>query len=97
MRELGQRYGSEALSIESMIRESPELGERIDDRAPFRWAEVLYVLKNEYVERIDDLVDRRLGAFLLAPGVDLREKIERWLRLRQESGLINCELAESRP
>jgi|HubBroStandDraft_6_1064221.scaffolds.fasta_scaffold27681_2 glycerol-3-phosphate dehydrogenase len=95
--ELWQRYGSEALSIESMIRESPELDERIDDRAPFFWAEVVYALENEYVERIDDLVDRRLGAFLLAPGVDLREKIERWLRLRQESGLINCELAESRP
>ena len=97
LRELWQSYGSEALLIESMICESRELGSKIDDRAPFRWAEVLYVLKNEYVERIDDLVDRRLGGFLLAPDALLREKIESWLRLRQESGLTNCEFAESRP
>jgi glycerol-3-phosphate dehydrogenase len=97
LRELWQRFGSEAISIDTMIRESPELGERIDHRAPFSWAEVVYTIEKEYVERVDDLVDRRLGAFLLAPGVELREKIESWLRLRQESGLTKCGLAESRP
>jgi glycerol-3-phosphate dehydrogenase len=79
VRDLWSRYGSEALTIDSLILDSPELAERIDNRAPFRWAEVVYSLKNEYVERVDDLVDRRLGAFLLAPGIDLRDKIERWI------------------
>jgi hypothetical protein len=58
---------------------------------------VIYALENEYVERIDDLLDRRLGTFLLAPDVDLREKIEHWLRDRQEAGLTSRGLAESRP
>jgi len=79
VRELWSRYGSEALTIDSLICDSPELAERIDSRVPFRWAEVVYSMRNEYVERVDDLVDRRLGAFLLAPGIDLRDKIERWI------------------
>jgi glycerol-3-phosphate dehydrogenase len=96
-RELWQRYGSEALAIESLIRDVPELGQPIDARAPFCWAEVVYAMEHEYVERIDDLLDRRLGTFLLAPDVDLLEKIERWLRDRQEAGLTSNRLAESRP
>jgi glycerol-3-phosphate dehydrogenase len=96
LRKLWERYGSEALAIGSLIRQTPELGEPIDNRAPFCWAEIVYALEHEYVERIDDLVDRRLGAFLLAPGVDLREKIENWLRERPELGLATRGLAESR-
>ncbi len=97
LRELWQRYGSEAFLIESLIRKAPELTQPIDARAPYFWAEVIYALENEYVERIDDLLDRRLGTFLLAPDVDLREKIEHWLRDRQEAGLMSRGLAESRP
>ena len=65
--------------------------------APFCWAEVIYAMEHEYVEQIDDLVDRRLGAFLLAPQADLRAKIEAWLRERQQAGLLPQGLAESRP
>ncbi len=79
VRDLWSRYGSEALTIDSLIRDAPELAERIDSRVPFLWAEVVYSMKNEYVERVDDLVDRRLGAFLLAPEIDLQDKIERWV------------------
>lgn len=95
VRELWQRYGCEALAIEALVRDKPELGEQIDGRAPYCWAEVVYAMEHEYVERIDDLIERRLGAFLLAPDVALREKIERWLRDRQQSGLITPGVAES--
>ena len=54
-------------------------------------------MQHEYVEQIDDLVDRRLGAFLLAPQADLRGKIGAWLRERQQAGLLPQGLAESRP
>jgi glycerol-3-phosphate dehydrogenase len=80
-----------------LIRESPELAEPIDNRAPFCWAEVVYSLRNEYVERIDDLIDRRLGAFLLAPGIDLRDKIERWMQQNQASVPDGLCLAVSHP
>jgi glycerol-3-phosphate dehydrogenase len=97
LRELWSRYGCEALAIESLIRQAPELAEPIDPRAPFCWAEVVYAMEHEYVEQIDDLVDRRLGAFLLAPQADLRGNIEAWLRERQQAGLLPQGLAESRP
>jgi len=97
LRELWQRYGSDALAIESMIRDAPELGQRIDNRAPYLWAEVVFAIENEYVERIDDLVDRRFGTFLLAPDVDLRETIECWLRDRQQTVPPSWGLAEARP
>jgi glycerol-3-phosphate dehydrogenase len=97
LRELWSRYGCEALAIESLIREAPDLAKLIDPQAPFCWAEVVYAIEHEYVEQIDDLVDRRLGAFLLAPQADLRGKIEAWLRERQQAGLLTPRLAESRP
>jgi len=76
LKELWSRYGSQARSIEQRITASPELGEAIDARAPFVWAEVEHALEHEYVERLDDLLDRRLGAFLLAPECDLGPKIQ---------------------
>jgi glycerol-3-phosphate dehydrogenase len=97
LRELWSRYGCEALAIESLIREAPELAGPIDPRAPFCWAEIVYAMEHEYVEQIDDLVDRRLGAFLLAPQADLRGKIGAWLRERQQAGLLPQGFAESRP
>lgn len=96
LRELWSRYGSEALAINSIIRDSPQLAEQIDRRAPYCWAEVVYSLKSEYVERIDDLVDRRLGAFLLAPGIDLKDTIERWIAEHRDSVTDGQSFAGSR-
>ena len=73
------------------MREEPDLGEQIDTRAPYRWAEVVYVMENEYVERLDDLLDRQLGELLLAPQVPLREKIQRWLSEHKTSRPVECE------
>jgi glycerol-3-phosphate dehydrogenase len=80
-----------------LIRDSPGLAARIDNDAPFCWAEVVYSLANEYVERIDDLLDRRLGAFILAPGIDLAEKTERWILEHQGSALDGRHFAGSQP
>jgi glycerol-3-phosphate dehydrogenase len=81
LRDLWSRYGAAARSIERLANE-PELSERIDPGAPFVWAEVEHALDHEWVERLDDLLDRRLGAFLLAPECDLRPIIARWLEAR---------------
>jgi glycerol-3-phosphate dehydrogenase len=80
---LWSRYGSHARLIEQRMAESPEWAAPIDPRARFVWAEVEYALEHEYVERLDDLLDRRLGAFLLAPGCDLGPKIADWLAARR--------------
>jgi glycerol-3-phosphate dehydrogenase len=82
LKELWSRYGSHARWIEQRMAESPELATPIDPRARFVWAEVEYALEHEYVERLDDLLDRRLGAFLLAPGCDFGPKIADWLAAR---------------
>src|ERR1700733_950379 len=82
VRELWSRYGVEARSIERRLANEPELAERIDPRAPFVWAEVEHALEREWVERLEDLLDRRLGGFLLAPECDLRPIIARWLEAR---------------
>jgi glycerol-3-phosphate dehydrogenase len=87
LRALWNRYGSNALVIDRLIDASPEQGQLIDERAPFVWAEVVYAVEHEFVERLDDLVERRLGAFLLAPDVLLAEKISQFLGL-DESGLV---------
>jgi glycerol-3-phosphate dehydrogenase len=79
LKALWNRYGSHARLIEQRMAESPELAAPIDPRAPFVWAEVDYALEHEYVERLDDLLDRRLGVFLLAPGCDLGPKIADWM------------------
>ena len=68
----------------------------IDPRAPFVWAEVDYALEHEYVERMEDLLDRRLGAFLLAPECDLGPKIANWLAARNRPTLVPQICAESR-
>jgi glycerol-3-phosphate dehydrogenase len=87
LRDLWSRYGSNALAIERLIDAAPEHGQRIDPNAPYLWAEVFYAVEYEFVERLDDLVERRLGAFLLAPNAPLAEKISRILGL-DASGLI---------
>ena len=81
LRDLWSRYGAAARSIERLANE-PELSERIDPGVRFVWAEVEHALDHEWVERLDDLLDRRLGAFLLAPECDLRPIIARWLEAR---------------
>jgi glycerol-3-phosphate dehydrogenase len=82
LRDLWSRYGAAARSIEQRLTNEPELAERIDPSAPFVWAEVEHALEHEWGERLDDLLDRRLGAFLLAPECDLRPKIAGWLAAR---------------
>jgi glycerol-3-phosphate dehydrogenase len=97
LKELWGRYGSQAHAIEQRISASPELADAIDPGAQFVWGEVDYALEHEYVERMDDLLDRRLGAFLLAPECDLGPKIATWLTARNRPSLIPEVCAEARP
>jgi glycerol-3-phosphate dehydrogenase len=85
LKELWSRYGSYARSIEQRILAAPELEGAIDPRAPFVWAEVEYAFEHEYVERVDDLLERRLGTFLLAPECNLAPKIADWLSAQSDS------------
>jgi glycerol-3-phosphate dehydrogenase len=89
LKELWGRYGSRAHSIEQRMIDSPDLAGAIDPRAPFVWAEVEHCVEHESVERLDDLLDRRLGAFLLAPECDLGPKIASWLAAHNRSELIS--------
>ena len=85
LRALWTRYGAQAEQIEELIRQSPQLCEQIDEGAPYLWAEVVYAREHEYVERVDDLLDRRLGVFLLAPRGPIRARIETWFASQEST------------
>ncbi len=65
---LWQRYGAAAMEVERLIQRFPE--ERLElpivPGSRFLWAEALYALENEFARQPEDVVDRRLGWFLLA-------------------------------
>jgi len=82
---LWERYGSNAWRIDELIENSPELGQPIVEGAPFVWGEAVYALHHEYVLRPEDLIERRLGAFVLAPQRALRDAIGPWFESQVNS------------
>lgn len=58
-------YGSDAVAIQKMIREKPELGESLHDRLPYIKAEVVWATRNEMAMTVEDILSRRLRALLL--------------------------------
>lgn len=70
-------YGPAAADIQRLIAAHPgdRLTETIVPTAPYLWAEVAYALQAEFAQHVDDVVDRRLGLFLLAARPGERETI----------------------
>lgn len=58
-------YGSDAPALESLIAESPALGERLDERLPFLAAQVVWAVRHEMARSVEDVLARRIRALFL--------------------------------
>lgn len=65
-------YGSDALSIQRMIKENPELGKPLHPNLPYCAAEVRWSVQKEMARTVEDVLARRTRALLL----DARAAIE---------------------
>lgn len=58
-------YGSDAVTINEMMQEQPELAEKLDERLDFTKAEVVWAVREEMARTIDDVLARRVRALFL--------------------------------
>ena len=53
-------YGSDKAEIESLTAEHPELNEKLHADFPYKKGEVLWAIRNEMAETVEDILSRRL-------------------------------------
>ena len=58
-------YGSDAVSIKTMAKESPEWKEKLDPRLPYIAAEVVWATRYEMARNVEDVLARRTRALFL--------------------------------
>ncbi|MDQ8192860.1 glycerol-3-phosphate dehydrogenase/oxidase [Coraliomargarita sp. SDUM461004] len=58
-------YGSDALRIQDLIKEHPELGEKVHAQLPYQQAEVVWHAREEMARSVEDVLARRTRALLL--------------------------------
>lgn len=58
-------YGSDAREIQTLIKQSPELGEPLEERLPYTAAEVVWAAREEMAQTVEDVLCRRTRALFL--------------------------------
>jgi len=58
------RYGTEAGDVRALVSERPELGARVSDSLPYLAAEVVYAVRQEMAQTVEDVLSRRTRALL---------------------------------
>ena len=58
-------YGADAPAIQNLMRETPSLGERLDERLPYTRAEVVWSTRHEMARTVEDVLARRTRALFL--------------------------------
>lgn len=58
-------YGRNAGQLWTWIEEDPQLGETIHPRLPYSWAEILWAVKEELAESVEDVLARRTRSLFL--------------------------------
>jgi len=59
------QYGSDAPAIRGLMRDRPDLGERLDERLPLRAAQVVWAARHEMARTVEDVLARRSRSILL--------------------------------
>ncbi|RJP34209.1 MAG: glycerol-3-phosphate dehydrogenase/oxidase [Candidatus Omnitrophota bacterium] len=58
-------YGSDAIALEELMREQPELAQPLHEALPIRAAQVVWAARNEMARTLDDVLARRTRALYL--------------------------------
>lgn len=58
-------YGSDRDHIESLIKQNPELAQKLHPDFPYTWAEVVWSVRNEMAETVEDILSRRLRILII--------------------------------
>lgn len=58
-------YGSDLKDIETLIEQSPELGEALHPSYAYRKAEVVWAVRNEFARTVEDFLARRIRVLFL--------------------------------
>jgi glycerol-3-phosphate dehydrogenase len=58
-------YGSDALGIQDLMRETPSLAEPLHDALPYTGAEVVWAARHEMARTVEDVLARRTRALFL--------------------------------
>lgn len=79
-------YGSDKVALEKLIEENPELGEKIHPDLPYVKAEVIWAVRNEMAQTIEDVLSRRTRALLLDAKASMEMAPEVGRLIAQEFG-----------
>lgn len=76
-------YGSDRKNIEALITENPELGKKLHPNFPHTAAEVVWSVKNEMAETVEDILSRRLRMLFIDANaaIEMSEKVASILAL----------------
>ena len=58
-------YGSDSKHIETLIKENPELAQKLHPDFPYTYAEVIWSTRNEMAETVEDILSRRLRILII--------------------------------
>jgi glycerol-3-phosphate dehydrogenase len=58
-------YGSDRAAIEKLKKENNQLAQKLHADFPYTYAEVIWVIRNEFVETVEDVLSRRLRALFI--------------------------------
>jgi len=58
-------YGTDRMNIEALVREKPELNEKLHPHFPYIKAEVVWAITNEMAETVEDILSRRLRVLFI--------------------------------
>ena len=76
-------YGTDGPSIEHLIREQPELGERLHPDLPIRAADVIWAVRKEWARTVEDVLARRNRALFLnaRAAIEMAPVVARWMAI----------------
>ncbi len=58
-------YGTDRANIEALIKQRPELAQKLHPDFPYTFAEVVWSTKNEMAETVEDMLSRRLRVLII--------------------------------
>ncbi|MEX0724541.1 MAG: glycerol-3-phosphate dehydrogenase/oxidase [Gracilimonas sp.] len=91
-------YGSDKVALNKLIDENPELGEKLHTDLPYLKAEVVWAVRNEMAQTIEDVLSRRTRALLLdaKASVEMAPEVGRLLakEFRKDEEWVKQEVKE---